>query len=314
MKIGRVAIAILFLLVVGIIFVCATLPVKAVPLDTYHGSWKLVRETADEDGATFATVYNLTTSSNFANKNSSTVTNGGPYQIRSYAGGGAGTEFQSSGGAWMFAICAKNYDVGADNVVDNTFSFNIVGWSRINGMLQVIAEGDAILGTQAVITYPDDGTDAVGALVDDSTAVYTNGDKTFTVTNEAFDGMVAGMMAYVTSTDANATSGYYAITTVTDSNAIIMSGMTSTGDVATGGIRVQSNPAFWVDTINLDETTKWPRDGDGNNVLVYNSGDNEVAFIVVETTGLEWVQFVVYDATPAQTGEAGDVTVFGRLY
>jgi len=305
MKTGRTTTAVM-LLIVLIVFLISTvvLPVKAVPLDTYHSGWKLIRETADEDGAAFGAVYDLTTSGDFAHKDSSTVANGGPYQIRSYYGGGAGTEYQSVGGAWAFALCGKNYDVGADNTIDNTFSFNIIGWSRINGMLQVIAEGDCVLGTQAVITYPDDGADALGALVDESSVTYTDNTNTFTVTNKSFDGTVAGMMVYVTGSDL--TDGYYAITMVTDANNIICSGMSSSGNNTDS--TVQCNPVFWADTINLDETTKWP------SVAVYNSGDNEMAFIVVDMTGLEWVQFVVYDALPEETGEAGDVTVFGRLY
>lgn len=305
MKIGRATIAVVLLLVLVASSVCIILPVKAAPLDTYHSSWKLVRETADEDGATFAAVYNLSTGGNFANKDSSTVANGGPYRIRSYHGS-PGTEFQSSGGAWMFAICGKNYDVGSDNAIDNTFSFNVVGWSRINGMLQNICEGDAILGNQAVILYPDDSADAVGALVSETSVTYTHSNETFTVTNEGFTGTVAGMMVYALSAnETKLTSGYYAITTATDANNIIISGALSTADTTA---TVSGNPVFWADTINLDETTKWP------SVAVYNSGDNEMAFIVIDTTGLEWIQFVIYDATPAQTGECGDITVFGRLY
>lgn len=301
-KTGRVTIAIMLFLVLLASSIYVISPTKAAPLDTYHSGWKLIRETANEDGATFAAVYPLTTSGNFANKDSSTVANGGPYNIRSYIGDGTGTEFQSSGGAWMFAICGKNY-----NNVDDTFSFNIVGWSRINGMLQNIVEGDGVLGTQAVVVYPDSG-DALGESVSDSTAVYTHSDTTFTATNQAFADATVNTLAYVLSTDSNLTSGYYEITTVTDANVIIMSGATSTGNVASGGVTVQSNPAFWADTINLDETTKWP------SVAVYNSGDNEVAFIVVDTTGLEWIQFVVYGADAATGEEAGAITIYGRLY
>ncbi len=65
---------------------------------------------------------------------------------------------------------------------------------------------------------------------------------------------------------------------------------------------------LWADTITLDETTKWP------SVAVYNSSDDEVANMVVDTTGLEWVQFVVYDALGAQAGEANSVAVYGRRY
>jgi len=69
---------------------------------------------------------------------------------------------------------------------------------------------------------------------------------------------------------------------------------------------------FWADTITLDELTKWPRDGDANNIQIYNSDDNEVAILVVETTGLEWIQFVVYDA--AGGAECAAVTVYGRRW
>ena len=302
MKMGRITIAVMLLLVLVVAgLVVFVLPTKAVPLDTYHGSWKLIRETADEDGETFAGVYALITAGNFANKDSSSVVNGGPYQIRSYHGS-PGTEFQSSGGAWMFAICGKNY-----NNVDDTFDFNVIGWSRINGMLQNICEGDGVLGTQAVIVYPDGG-DALGEEVDDSTASYADSGGVFTVTNNAFVDSVANTLAYVTSTDSNLTTGYYEITTRTGPNEIRMSGATSSGDVASGGVRVQSNPSFWADTITLDETTKWP------SVAVYNSGDDQIALIVIDTTGLEWIQFVVYAADAATSEEAGAITVYGRLY
>ena len=65
---------------------------------------------------------------------------------------------------------------------------------------------------------------------------------------------------------------------------------------------------LWADAIVLDETTKWP------SIAVYNSGDNEVAVIVVDTTGLEWVQFIVYDSLSSQAGEANSTAVYGRRY
>ena len=302
MRTGRVTMAVTLLLVlaVAMLMVIISPRAKAEPLDTYHSSWHLVRETADEDGATFAAVYNLTTAGNFANKDSNSVVNGGPFKITSLRTG-IGHEGYSPGGAWVFAICGKNY-----NNVDDTFSFNIAGWSKINGMLQTIAEGDGVLGTQAVIIYPDGG-DAVGELVSETSVVFDhNGgaeDTYFTVTNESFDGAVAGMLAYVTGT--NITSGYYQVTVVTDTNNVKIA-VTGTDDNTDS--TVQINPAFWADTINLDETTKWP------SVTVYNSGDNEIAIIVVDTTGLEWVQFVIYAADAATNEEAGDMTVYGRRY
>jgi len=285
--------------------ICAVIPIRAEPLDTYHSSWHLVRETADEDGDTLAAVYNLTTESDFAHKDSNTVANGGPFRIRSLAD--PDSEGYSPGGAWMFAFCAKNYYVGSDNDVNNVFSFNIVGWAKTNGMLQNICEGNVILGTQAVITYPDGG-DAVGSDVTVTDANYTYSTETFTVTDGSFDGMAAGMVAYVNSPNSVVTSGFYAITTYTDVNTIVMSGISSSENILTSNVTIQVNPAFWVDTITLDETTKWP------SVAVLNSADNEMAFVAADLTGLEWIQVVVYDADAATGIQAGDVTVYGRRY
>lgn len=312
MKTGRVTLAVLLLAVLASNIVLMLLvrpqPVQAETLDTYHAAWKLIRETADEDGSDFLATYNLPIQGNFGSKDTSTVANGGAYPIRRIVKYGVNSDGYSEGGAWIFALCAKNYDVGSDNTIDNTFSFNIVGWSTGNGMLQVIAEGDCILGTQAVITYPIDSsdaldTDAVGVLIDMTGVAYTHSDTTFTKTDVGI-GVVAGMMIYTTSSnESNLTTGYYAVTSRTDDTIVA-----TTGSSGNATATVQSNPAFWADTINLDETTKWP------SVAVYNSGDNEVGFIVVDTTGIEWIQFVIYDALPVQTLEAGDVTVYGRPY
>jgi len=49
-------------------------------------------------------------------------------------------------------------------------------------------------------------------------------------------------------------------------------------------------------------------------MYVINNADNEVANLVVDLTGLEWIQFVIYDAD-AETGEeAGNISVYGRRY
>ncbi len=64
---------------------------------------------------------------------------------------------------------------------------------------------------------------------------------------------------------------------------------------------------FWADTISLDETSKWP------SVGVYNaSGNDEVAILLVDMTGLEWVDFVTYDV--AGSAEASTLGVYGRRY
>lgn len=303
--IGRIAIVTVGWLAIGIMafVVWQTHLARAEPLDTYHSSWHLVRESADEDGATFAAVYNLTTGGNFANKDSSTVGAGGPFRIVSRQQYSRAEGF-SPGSKWMLVFSGKNY-----NNVDDTFSFNVVGWSKTNGMIQNIVEGSGVLGTQAVVVYPDGG-DALGELVSQTAVTYTHGTTTFTVTNEGFDGAVVGMLGYVTG--SNLTDGYYEVTTVTDTNNIIMSGAASSNNNTDS--TVQINPAFWADTLTIDERTKYPRDGDANNVQVYNSGDNEVAFLIIETTGLEWLQVIIYDADAATAEESGAISVYGRRY
>lgn len=310
------------LLILLTMVVFSVLPLQAEPIDQYHSSWHLVRETADQDGASFAVVYDLTgvdqtIAGNFASKNSSTVLNGGAFRIPTTGSSTGPHEGYSAGTRWMFVMCAKNYDVGEDNIIDNTFSFNLVGWSKTNGMLQVIAEGNVIIGTQAVIIYPDGG-DAVGELISKTGVSYNNGNETYTVTDEGFAGAVVGMVAYVTGT--NLDNGFYGITTVTDSNNIIMTGMSSSGINTDSTVEI--NPAFWVDSITLDETTKWTSHIDGaaadsgneGALAVLNHNANEVAAIVVDLTGLEWIQFVIYAADAATGVQAGDVTVYGRRY
>lgn len=318
MRIGRVILPILLVLFVMAAILLFEMRAKAEPLDTYHSSWHLVRETADEDGSDFLAVYNLPIHGNFANKDSSSVANGGPFKIPS-VDTGIDYRHYSPGSKWMFAICGENF-----NNVDDTFSFNLIGWSKTNGMLQVIAEGDGVLGTQGVIAYPDDSADAVGATCSETSVAYdhTAGaeEKYFTVTNEGFDGAIAGMQAYVSGT--NITEGYYQVLVVTDTNNISID-VTATDDNTDS--TVQINPAFWADTINLDETTKWGGAlADPNSIYGYyrmpgtiaviNSGDNEVASLVVELTGIEWIQFVLYDCDAATSEQAGNLTIYGRRY
>ena len=319
-EIGKITIVtVLVLLGLCLLAVYLSSDSRAEPIDTYHSSWHLIRETASEDGASFSAVYDLTTEGNFANKDSSSVAAGGPFQIRSGQGGYGMHEGYSAGTTWMFAFCGENF-----NNTDDTFSFDLIGWSKTNGMLQVIAEGDGVLGTQAVIAYPDDSADALGATCSETSVAYdhTAGaqEKYFTVTNEGFDGAVAGMLAYVTGT--NITSGYYQVLVVTDTNNVSID-VTATDDNTDS--TVQINPAFWADTINLDEVTKWsPALTDPNSLYGYsrmpgtigviNSGDNEVACLLVNLTGIEWIQFVLYVCDGATSEEAGNLTVYGRRY
>lgn len=298
MRYGKTIVAVTLLLVLAVGLFMSILPLAmAEPLETYHSSWHLVRETANEDGDTFSLVYDLTgvgtTDGDFASKDSSSVLSGGAFRIRS---NGIDYEGYSAGGAWMFTICGSNY---AD--VDDTFSFNILGWSKTNGMLQTIAVGDGVIGEQAVGLYPDDGGDAYGALISLTGVTYTTSDETFTASGE-FVNATVGMMARVTGTGF--TNEIVDITTA-GNDSVICDITTTSADCTDATIQI--NPAFWADTINLDETTKWP------SVGVYNSGSNEVAFILIDTTGLEWIQFVISKAAAA-SGEAGNITIFGRRY
>ena len=321
MRIGRVILPILVVLFIAAAILLTQIPAKAEPLDTYHSGWHLIRETASEDGASFTAVYDLTTDGNFASKNSTSwrTANGGAFKIPSFTQGTGGSESRSAGSKWMFAFCGENF-----NNTDDTFSFNLIGWSKANGMLQVLAEGDGVLGTQAVIIYPDSG-DALGATCSETAVVfdYTGGTEStyFTVTNEGFNGAIVGQLAYVTGSAI--TSGYYQVLVVTDTNNVSIDVTHSSGDNTDS--TVQINPSFWADTINLDETTKWggaladPNTISGyyqmpGTITVINSGDNEVACLIVELTGIEWIQFVLYACDAATSEEAGNVTVYGRRY
>ena len=183
--------------------------------DTHHSSWREIRASAAQDGDRFDDVVDLNDGGgNFASKPS------GAYHISSRGATSSHSEGFSIGGAWFFSICG----VGES---DDVFSFTIVGWGKSNGMAQVLAEGNGILGTQDVVIYPG------GAAVTDG---------------------------------------------------------------------------FWADTLTLDETTKWP------SVTIVNSGDNEAAAIIADLTGLEWIQFVVYDSLGSNAGEANSTSVYGRRY
>ncbi|MCK5611569.1 hypothetical protein KAR91_57390 [Candidatus Pacearchaeota archaeon] len=301
---GKITLLMLFILAMGAYLAMPLLPAKADPADAFHSEWVLIRDTADEDGASFAAVYDLTTEGNFANKDSSSVADGGAYQISPRAG---------LNNRWMFSFCGKGY-----NGVDDTFSFNLVGWSRDNGMLQVIAEGTCTLGTQAVVVYPDGG-DALGETVTMTGVVYTHATLNFGKTDIAVGVSVNEMLYAVSDNETKLTSGFLEITTRTDDDNVICSGATSTANTTA---TVYINPAMWADTISLDETTKWTSAIDGSTsgtgnkgtIEVINSGDNEVAGLVVDLKGIDWVQFVIYDADAATSEQAGDVTVYGRKF
>lgn len=92
-------------------------------------------------------------------------------------------------------------------------------------------------------------------------------------------------------------------------------GTLGTQDVVTEPNGDSIDSGLWADTIVLDEQTKWPRyDGTLGDpgVGVYNSGDNEVGILVVDLTGLEWIEFVTYDVGGG--AEATSLGVYGRRY
>ncbi len=214
-NVGKAALVVMLLTAIVISMAVLVRIAKAVPVDTYHSEWKLIRDTAAEDAIDFATALALATGEgDFAHMTASRF-------LIPHRDEQMGNEGYSPGGAWKFVFC------GTDTV-DHTFSFTLVGWAKENGMAQVICEGDGVLGSQDVVLYPDDG--------------------------------------------ATATS------------------------------------AFWADTISLDETTKWP------SVAVYNSGANEVAFVLVDMTGLEYVYPYIYDAESTTGDHAHTITVYGRRY
>jgi len=292
-------------------------PLLAVTTDQYHSSWHEIRADSNEDGASLAAIYNLTTDSAFSNKDTNSVASGGAFRIPSTGSPEFG-EGTSIGTKWQFIICGKNYSVGADNAVDNTFSYSVLGWAKTNGPLQVIGHGTGILGTQAVGTFPD-GTAANGVEVTAAACTYTHSTEVFVSPDAGFDGAVVEQVAYITG-DANITAGYYAVTTYTDVCNMTFSGMSSSNNGK--AITITMNPSFWADTLTLAKVTKWPGSlpdpntpgGRTSGINVSNSGNNEIAIITIETTGIEWIQFVFYGCDGATGVEAGALRVYGRRW
>ncbi|HUT44859.1 MAG TPA: hypothetical protein VMX36_01190 [Sedimentisphaerales bacterium] len=308
---GKAGLAVALLIGIAVsIFSLARL-VQAEPIDTYHAGWNLVRASDDEDAASFAAEYDLSgvtdgISGAFEDMSASA------FKIPSLPSDGLGS---APGTKWKFVICGKLYDD-----VGGTFSYSLVGWAKENGMLQVICEGTGALGDQAVVNYPD-GDDALGELISETGVTYTHATKTFTDTTgtKAFDGAAVGMMARLTSV-GGFTDAIMPITTFTDANIFICSGLTSAANKTNA--TVQINPSFWADTIVVTSLTKWSAAGTANantdtmanNIAVLNSADNEVAVLVVDLAGLEYIQFVLFDCDGASGEEAGDLRVYGRPY
>lgn len=130
---------------------------EAEPADSYQGEWHLIRDTSGEDAATFELALALDGSEgDFANLPSDVFTIP-DFDNKTIIPG----QSISPGVAWLFALC------GTDTAND-TFSYAVVGWASRNGMAQVMAQGDSVLGSQDVVLYPDDGATATAAFWSDT--------------------------------------------------------------------------------------------------------------------------------------------------
>ena len=133
----------------GLLVLMVAYAVYARPRDTYQAHWQLIKRTGTEDGLDFDTVYDLAAGEgNFANKNSASVADGGPFHIKSQRSDLG--QYRSFGEKWQFIMCggvASGY----------TYEFTLVGWAPDNGPLQVICEGNGLTGDQDVVLFPDTG-------------------------------------------------------------------------------------------------------------------------------------------------------------
>jgi hypothetical protein len=69
----------------------------------------------------------------------------------------------------------------------------------------------------------------------------------------------------------------------------------------------------WADTINVDSTTVWIK-----GVLVTDSGNNRIAHLSFDTTGLKYIGIFFYDAAgvagAAQPNESNNTSAYARFY
>ena len=65
--------------------------------------------------------------------------------------------------------------------------------------------------------------------------------------------------------------------------------------------------AFWADTIVVTDKSNWP-----GYIGVFDSGNNHVCIVVLDMTGIEWVQWLFHDTDGGS--EATSVAVYGRPY
>lgn len=69
----------------------------------------------------------------------------------------------------------------------------------------------------------------------------------------------------------------------------------------------------WADTINVDSTSVWIK-----GVLVTDSGNNRIAHLSFDTTGLKYIRIFFYDAAgvsgAAQPNESNNTRAYARFY
>jgi len=121
-------------LIAGIIVITACAIGALSTQVTVHQPYHILRAEADED-----TAIDLTTAGAFASKPASAIR-------LPVTGGGVSTV-----NAIQIAF------IGGDTAND-TFNWRLYGWRKDNGPAELIANGTGILGTQAVVTYPQGGT------------------------------------------------------------------------------------------------------------------------------------------------------------
>lgn len=118
-------------------------------LDSVHAPYRVLRANANENASTL----DLTTEGDFANIPS------GAIQLRvrddGLGHGGNGIEVTFCGG----------------DAANDTFTYKLYGWRRINGMARMIATGTGTLGTQAVVLYPHDSSTATSIFWADTLTV-----------------------------------------------------------------------------------------------------------------------------------------------
>lgn len=121
-----------------------------VNLDTTHKEYYLLRTEANEN----ASVLDLTSAGNFANKPSAAV------QLIAQPDG---TGHGSNGIEIVFC---------GGSAANKTFTYKIYAWRKTNGMARMMATGVGTLGTQAVVVYPQTGTATSKFWADTLTVTY----------------------------------------------------------------------------------------------------------------------------------------------